>query len=189
MKQIFLILVSSTAFIAGSMIGSSQTQSLPIGGDFEQQQDWYPTILPETRQYTAFDWDSHIFHSGSHSLSIAIALSHPANQEIAYNWTRAVPGFQEGKSYELSGWVRTEKVKGTAWIVVQCWNDARNEMLGFATTQRDYPVSGTSDWTKVRTAFTVPEGTAAVRICAGIAVPENIGGKVWFDDIDIRESR
>ena len=62
-------------------------------------------------------------------------------------------------------------------------------MLGFATTQRDYPVSGTSDWTKVRTAFTVPEGTAEVRIRAGIAVPENIGGKVWFDDIDIRESQ
>jgi len=100
-----------------------------------------------------------------------------------------VRGFQEGKSYELTGWVRAEHLKGTAYICVYCLDTQRSEMLDFATTSLTYPVSGTSGWTKVRTAFTVPKGTGEIRIRAGIEVPQNIGGKVWFDDIDIRESQ
>jgi hypothetical protein len=94
-----------------------------------------------------------------------------------------------GKSYELSGWVRAESLSGPAWIVVQCWNDAKDEMLAFATTQKDYPIMGTSDWAQVKTVFNVAAGTAEVRIRAGIATPENRGGRVWFDDLRIRELR
>lgn len=62
-------------------------------------------------------------------------------------------------------------------------------MLGFATTQKDHPITGTSDWTQVGTVFTVPAGTGEVRIRAGIATPENNGGQAWFDDLRVHELR
>ena len=68
--------------------------------------------------------------------------------------------------------------------MVQCW-DENNKMVGFFTTQRTYQIQGTTNWTEVKTDFTVPEGTKEVRIRAGITSPENNGGKVWFDDIKI----
>jgi hypothetical protein len=48
---------------------------------------------------------------------------------------------------------------------------------------------GTSDWRQVGTVFTVPPGTAEVTIRAGICTPENRGGRVWFDDLAVREVR
>jgi hypothetical protein len=48
---------------------------------------------------------------------------------------------------------------------------------------------GTSDWRQVGTVFTLPPGTAEVTIRAGICTPENRGGRVWFDDLAVREVR
>lgn len=61
-------------------------------------------------------------------------------------------------------------------------------MVGFETTQSDYQIKGTSDWTFARTAITVPEGTSMVRVRIGIGSLDNQGGKVWFDDIKINPS-
>jgi hypothetical protein len=143
-------------------------------------------VLPHTKEFVTFKWDDDVVHSGKCSVSIAIAASHP-DEAIHYNWTKVVPACQVGKSYELSGWVRAENLTSPAFIVAQCWDGAKSKMLGFATTQRDYPVTGTSDWTQVATVFTVPDGTGEVRIRAGMSAPENRGGRVWFDDIRVRE--
>jgi len=196
MNKIVLTLMAVVACIAMSVGGCGETPTLLTNGGFEPQSelqkspaDWYATEVPRTKEYVTFEWDDQVVHSGKRSVSIAIDESHPDGQVIAYNWTKTVPGCQEGKSYELSGWVRTENMTGPAWIVAQCWNEAKNEMLGFATTQKDYPITGTSDWTQVGTVFTVPAGTAEVRIRAGVAAPENNGGRAWFDDLSVREVR
>lgn len=192
MNKATLILV---ACILMSTVGCSTKPHLLANGGFEPQSalekrpgDWYATELPHTKEFVSFEWDERVVHTGKRSVSIAIASSHP-DEVIAYNWTKAVPACQVGKSYELSGWVRAENLSGPAWIVVQCWNDAKDEMLGFATTQKDHPIMGTSDWTQVKTVFTVPAGTEEVIIRAGIATPENRGGRVWFDDLRVGELR
>jgi hypothetical protein len=176
-----------------SVGGCATTSNFLANGDFELQMeqqksptDWYATVVPDTKDFVSFKWDDQVAHAGKRSVSIAIAPSHP-DKRIAYNWTRTVPGCNAGGSYELSGWVKTENLHGPAWICIQLWNNAKSKMLGFATTQQDYPITGTSDWTKVRTVFTVPAGTAEVRIRAGIASPENNGGQAWFDDLRVRE--
>ncbi|MBD3220987.1 hypothetical protein GF314_07060 [bacterium] len=172
--------------------GCSEQPDRLVGGGFESQSefqktpgDWYPTVVPHTREFVDFEWDDQVAHAGDRSVSIAIDLDHP-DEEIAYNWTKAVPGCEEGETYELSGWVKTEGLSGPAWICIQCWDEAKSEMLGFSTTQGDYPVTGTTDWTQVGTVFTVPASTAEVRVRAGIATPDNRGGRVWFDDLSIR---
>lgn len=144
---------------------------------------WFATRVPQTKDFVTFVCDSREYHSGSHSVSIAIDSSHPQDV-IAYNWTRTFADFTIGKKYSLSGWIKTKNLKRTAWIVVQCW-DADRKIIGFATNQRSHPVLGTTGWTQVKYEFTVPDGTIEVRIRAGIASPQNNDGKVWFDDIKI----
>ena len=170
---------------------STPIAEIDLNGGFEEKapykeepNGWYATRLPETVNDVAFAWEDGVAHGGQRSVSIAIKESHPEDT-IAYNWTRTVEGYEVGGTYEISGWVKTEDLSGPAFVVVQCWDKERKEMLGFATTQQDYPLTGTTDWTLVKTTFTVPEGTEEVRLRAGIAAPENIGGKVWFDDIHI----
>ena len=189
-----LILVATIACILMLIGGCTEKQEFLADGGFEtqispaeSQTDWYATELLHTKEFVSFEWDDQIVHSGERSVSIAIVASHP-DEAISYNWTTVVPGCQVGKTYELSGWIRAEDLSGPAWIVIQCWDEARTEMLELTSTHEEYPVIGTSDWTQAKVAFTVPADTAEVRIRAGIATPENRDGKVWFDDIAVRES-
>lgn len=144
---------------------------------------WYATRLPQTNAFTHFEVDSLIKHQGKYSVSIAIDPNHPQD-EIAYNWTRVYEDFTVGKEYTISGWMKTEDLKSPGFIVIQSW-DEKQDMIGFATTQADFPIKGTSDWTYAEKDFTIPEGTKELRVRVGIATPINRGGKVWFDDIKI----
>ena len=183
--QSFLII---TLLLIGSQITMAQKN---FNGGFEIKsllQDepvgWFATRVPQTKDFVVFGWDSTEHHSGSYSVSIAIDSTH-SQDIIAYNWTRTYADFTVGKKYTLSGWIKTLNLKKPAWIVVQCWDDNYKKIISFSTTQREYQIQGTTNWTLVKTNFTVPEGTKEVRVRAGIASPENNGGKVWFDDIKI----
>ncbi|MCX6173685.1 MAG: hypothetical protein NTZ27_02910 [Ignavibacteriales bacterium] len=144
---------------------------------------WFATRVPQTKDFVVFAWDSTEHHSGSYSVSITIDSTHPQD-EVYYNWTRNFENFEIGKKYSISGWIKTENLKRPPSILVQCWDESNN-MKGFFTTQKEYPIKGNKDWTLVKTDFIVPEGTATVTIRAGISAPVNNGGKVWFDDIKI----
>jgi len=174
--------------------GSSATNLVP-GGDFEPLSEfegvptgWSGTYVPRTADYVEFSWDHEVSRGGNRSISIAISADHP-DDPIAYNWTRLVNGWEIGGTYELRAWVRAEDLAETAWIVVQCWNLEFEEMVGFATTQGDHPVKGTTKWTRVGQVLEIPRDTEEVRIRAGIAAPDNRGGQVWFDDIEFRRVR
>lgn len=185
----FFILFSliSTLLMLGCQTNSVQNN---FNGGFEVNPEqygnpdgWFATRVPQTIEYVHFAWDSTEHHIGSYSVSIAIDSTHPQDL-IAYNWTRIFADFKVDKQYSISGWIKTLNLNETAWIVVQCW-DENQKIIGFSSNQYSQPVQGTTDWTLVKTDFTVPDGTKEVRIRAGIASPKNIGGKVWFDDIKI----
>lgn len=188
-----LIVIAIVGAAVAAIGGCSEPSELLVGGGFESQStfektpgDWYPTVVPHTKEYVDFEWDDEVAYSGDRSVSITIAPSHP-DERIAYNWTKTIDGCEVGTTYELSGWVKAEDLSGPAWICIQCWDEAKSKMLGFDTTQADYPITGTVDWTQVGTVFTVPTGTAEVRIRAGLATPENSGGRVWFDGLSVRQ--
>jgi hypothetical protein len=179
--------------VAGGCRSDATREIVLQNGGFEPLSDvekspsgWYATELPQTKDYVAFTWDDSVKHSGRRSVSIAIDADHP-DEPIAYNWTRTLHGWQVGGAYELTGWIKTRDLAEPAWICVQCWNSDRSEMLGFTTTQHDYPIAGTTDWTRAGLAFEVPPGTAEVRVRAGIATPADRGGQAWFDDLEVRE--
>jgi hypothetical protein len=162
----------------GGFESYSSLQKTPTG--------WGCTELPATSDLVDFVWDSDTHYRGKRSISIKIDESHP-NERIAYNWYATVQNWEVGKHYELSCWVKTQDLKGPAWVCVQCWDESNTEMVNFATTQKDYPITGTSDWQQVGTVFAVPDGTHRVLVRAGIATPDNRGGQVWFDELHVRQ--
>ena len=205
MKRILTIQVLLLLVMASSVSCSLGPNLLPngsfeiaseVGGD---PSGWHATRVPQTANFVKFGAVESGFHSGRRSAFIEIDSAHPTEvkldpqyvaNRIDYNWTIQTTDCKPGGLYVLSGWIKAQDLKAPAFIMVQCiGNIEKYQVLGYGSTERDYPVLGTSDWTRVATVFSVPEGTVAVRLRAGISSPQNIGGKAWFDNIQIRELR
>ena len=127
-------------------------------------------------------------HGGKRSVLVAIGENHPGLR-VDYNWTTEVQGWKAGETYELSGWIKVEKAKEPAFIMVQFWdkNEDRKarRMIGGAGTEKDFPVKGDTEWTKVTTRFTVPKGTGSLQLRAGLSSKGNRGAKAWLDDLSL----
>jgi beta-lactamase regulating signal transducer with metallopeptidase domain len=169
-------------------------QSLLANGGFERSRDdsndpvsWFATRWPKTPGHYLMAASSSVAHGGKRSVFVEIGDSHPDDQRVHYNWTTVAQHWQPGETYELSGWIKTEDVKKTAFIMVQFWDEEGKDgkIIGGATTQYSSPVTGTTDWTRASTRLKVPEGTGAVRIRAGLSSEGNRGAKAWFDDISL----
>jgi beta-lactamase regulating signal transducer with metallopeptidase domain len=167
--------------------------SLLANGGFEESQDystdpegWFATRWPKTPGHYLLSASKSLAHGGKRSVVVEIGDSHP-DTRVDYNWTAVAKGWKAGETYELSGWIKTENVKQTAFIMAQFWSEegASKKMIGGATTQMTHPVKGTTDWTRVTTRLRVPEGTGEVRIRAGLSSQDNRGAKAWLDDISL----
>jgi len=174
---------------AKNAAATAPVATLLANGGFEQRQDesddpeaWFGTRIPQTAGHFVLA-SSSVAHGGKRSVVVEIGDSHP-DRKVAYNWTVEAKGWKAGETYELSGWVKTENVKHPAFIMAQFWDEDRR-MIGGATTQTAHPVKGTTDWTRVSTRLKVPEGTAAVRIRAGLSSQDNRGAKAWLDDLSL----
>lgn len=186
LKKIILLVV--ILIPAALLLSCSSVVHDKLNGGFENNFDddnpdgWTSNQMPQTVKYARLEVDNSISHSGDKSISISISKTHPFTNTV-YNWVRRVDGLKPAV-YELSGWIKTEGIKNSAFIEVECWN-ADNKMLGSATTETLHPVTGTQNWKQVKTLFKIPPGTIKALIIAGIGSSQNSGGKVWFDDINI----
>ena len=194
MNKVFLVfaLVICIAFSLTVVCTAVQQE---FNGGFEREglqenipKGWYPTYWPSTIGHVKFSWER-LAHSGHYSVSIEILNTHPSliilNERIAYNWVRTFEPFEIGKTYEISGWVKTRDLKSPPFIVVQFWNMSQRKLIGLVMLKSDKgkELIGTNNWTSLKTKFKVPAGTDQVLVRAGISSPENINGKAWFDDI------
>ena len=117
--------------------------SLLANGGFEEPQEesddpesWYGTRIPQTAGHFLLSASSSVAHRGERSVAVEIGASHP-DMKVAYNWTAVAKGWKAGETYELSGWVKTENAKRTAFIMAQFWSEEGEDgkMIGGATTQ------------------------------------------------------
>lgn len=182
-----LSLISKIILIVFLAASCSSVVRDKLNGGFENSFDdnpdgWTSNQLPQTAKYARLEVDNSVAHSGRSSISIAISKTHPEGN-ATYNWVRRVDGLKPAV-YELSGWIKTERIKNSPFIEVQCWN-AENEMIGSASTARVSPVTGSQNWKEAKTLFKIPAGTKKILLIAGIGSSQNSGGKVWFDDINI----
>lgn len=173
-----LVVIAGTGSSHVIRNGGFETKATDHAGPYA----WSTTKVPQTKDFVAFAWDDQVSHAGTRSASISIDESHP-DVQIDYNWNQAVREYDPGETYKVTGWIRAHNLESTAFIVVQCWDSTFAEMLDLATTQRDYQVTGTTEWIQIEITISIPVKTGNVMILAGIRAPDNRGGKVWFDDI------
>ena len=186
----FLLLTVFLSVSCSSVVHDKLNGGFENNFDDDNPDGWTSNLLPQTVKYARLAVDNSVAHSGDKSISISISKTHPSTNNV-YNWVRRVDGLKPAV-YELSGWIKTEGIKSSPFIEVECWN-AENKMLGSATTETLNPVTGTQNWKQVKTLFKIPPGTIKVLIIAGIGSSQNFGelsransgGKVWFDDINI----
>jgi uncharacterized Ntn-hydrolase superfamily protein len=180
-------------FCLGVLLFVGSPQAQPLANGFEQQAagkqapaGWFAGRSGTPEAYLEFAWDDSVVHSGGHSVSIGIREGHPEDRkDYVYNWTNTIEGFEVGATYELSAWVKTERLGVPPTVLVQCQDSSRTQVLAFATTYRDYALKGNTEWTLVKTTFTVPDSTRHVRVRACLKAGGNAGGRVWFDDIRV----
>ena len=185
-----LILILSPVLSASCSLGPNAVENQgfeSINSDSGLPDGWHPAHLARTKDFVSFSSTEEAAHSGRRAASLEIHQDHP-EERVDYNWTRPIDGLKPGKPYLLSAWMKTENLKSPAFMMLQYWSEGEQpKMLGGARTETGFPVLGTTDWTHVATVFSVPEGVGQARIRAGISSKDNIGGKVWFDSIEIRE--
>lgn len=146
---------------------------------------WHPAHLAEMTRFVKFASEDS-GHSGKRSVSIAVDKNHPS-QPVAYNWLAQPRGWKVGQALEVSTWVKTENVKQSPVLAVQCLSN-NNRLLTLGTSEARFSVTGTKDWTRIAALVFVPNGTSRIDVRACLGMPGNGGAKVWFDDFAITEA-
>lgn len=176
-----------------SCSGSVPSLNDYINGGFEEKDSgnpdpdgWFPNRLPGLNSLVKFELENETAHSGEKSISISITKA-PSGKSTIYNWVKIIEGLKAKDIYELTGWIKTKKITNSPFIEIQFWNKKQNKLIAKVSTLTQYPITGTSNWHNVKTTFTVPEATTRALIIAGITSGGNVGGKVWFDDIQLKK--
>jgi putative heme-binding domain-containing protein len=89
-------------------------------------------------------------------------------------WTAKVNALQ-GKTYELSGWIKTDGLKGAIGALLNIQN----------TSVKTTAVTGTSDWRRVGAVFVADRPELEINCLFGGW--GNATGQAWFDEITLRE--
>ena len=141
-----------------------------------QPDEWRHFIAPADGADAV--WDEAVRRSGKRSARLHIET--PYAEEVYNNWYQHVTVASVGNQLNLSGYIRSKDVTEAAlWL--QCWRQGSQDVLRFATTSVDYPVSGTVDWTHVETSIVPPPETAFLTVRCIVAGK----GTVWFDDLQL----
>ena len=133
--------------------------------------------------------DAEVGHDGAGSVKIEKSYGGEASW-----YTEGVWGFPysfddvRGKTYRVSGYIKTENVVGEAYIANIQYQHATP---GDNTVNRSEGISGTTDWTYVTFTFTAQQRQKAdgtMQNCIDhFFLTLNGTGTVWFDDVVIEE--
>jgi len=192
------VVVIAIAFILGLVIGYAisntneapeKTRQFQTGENILQNSgfeseiegepaNWFKAYIPEDDITMA--WDDETTYSESKSASIHKISNTDINNELVNNnWAQDIHIIPIGRDIELSGYIKTVDVGDDSVVmVIQCWDENFN-IVGFATTQGIYNISGTTDWTQYITSLKVPEETHQITIRLVLVGT----GQVWFDDV------
>ena len=128
-----------------------------------------------------------------HDCAGSVKISKTNSGEASW-YTEGVWGFPysfddvRGKTYRVSGYIKTENVVGEAYIAnIQYQHATPNDN----TVYRSEAITGTTDWTCVTFTFTAQKRTKAdgsTQNCIDhFFLTLNGTGTVWFDDVKIEE--
>lgn len=155
--------------------------NLVLNGGFEETQEgaagWLNGIQPSHWGHwiaagtPMLAVDEEIKRSGERS----VRLEGPAGTTSRAAVSQPIP-VEVGKTYRISGWVRTQEVSNAALIRFQMRREGTSNLLIHVGT-----LSGTNDWTYMERLLTVPDNAALPARLAIEMFLETGSGKVWFD--------
>lgn len=177
----YLILLScSSVTTHDSMFESFETIS-----DGKNPDGWVANNLNLKKEVAELSVDNSVSHSGKRSIMISISNLHKPTSTI-YNWIKRVDGIQAGITYEFTGWVKIENIKYSPFLEIQFWN--KTKMIGIENSMKEFSVTGVSNWEPIKKIILVPEGTNRILLKTAVQSRGNEGGRVWFDDIQIKQT-
>ncbi len=121
--------------------------------------------------------DKQQFHGGEASLRLSNDQADEMVQ-VSQN-VRIGGGFQVGRTYRLSAWMKSEGLQQANGIGLATFTD---QMKATGSWRIAIP-QGAGDWQRGEATFTVPEGTRLLRIMIHVNGP----GTVWIDDVALDE--
>lgn len=126
--------------------------------------------------------DTKTAHSGKNSLRI----TNDDPESYTLMGCTIVP--ERGESYDISAWVKLQNVTGDgASFIVEYWGEAGKYMGG---TWDSPTLCGTADWQKlVFKNRIMPKDESIKRITMTVFLSRKSTGTVWFDDIEISQSK
>lgn len=136
----------------------------------------------------AAGWTRYVF-TGTPVFASDSAVAHSGTRSVRIGATAAARGtvYQQvavavGKTYRISGWMKTENVSNKALVRFQVPRTSGGALLvNFAEAK------GSTDWTRFETTVTIPSDATLPATIKVEAFLENSTGTVWFDDFAIEE--
>jgi len=154
----------------------SLTREMAVNRSAEDGSGSPADYMTWTDGVASFVWDGSTAHDGSKSLKI----SHVgATQHSA--WYQIIADIEQGKTYELGGWIKTDGVVGIGAFVGV---DVLDGSGGFVQTVDTATVAGTNGWTWRSVGFTSGNNAAQARLAGRLWEAE---GSAWFDGFSFRE--
>ncbi len=127
----------------------------------------------------SFELDSTVYHGGRRSLRIAMKNSNDARPQSIMLQLPA--SFALGRSISLSGWIRSDKLRGKALLTLEAW---KNMAFASADTAEVIGSGGLQEWTQYTLLIRIPSNEEVHSVVI-TAILEG-QGTVWFDDLELR---
>ena len=112
---------------------------------------------------------------GAQSLRISSTLANANQYGGEYEYLTAGPA--AGKTFDMSGYIRTETVSNSAFL----WVNAYDSQYNFLTGTGSSGAQGTTAWQRYSLSFAVPAD--AVYLSYGVQL--NGSGTAWFDNLAV----
>lgn len=139
------------------------------------------------------DWDSQIWTGSTGSCGYSTAYKYLGAQSLSVSKTnstarqfyRQTLSLEKGKTYTLSGYIKTENVENKNKKGAVIFVNYQDKTGAYQTADSEY-VSGTKDWSRYQVTFTVPSDAAGTTAYIGAGIAEEVGTS-YFDCLQLEE--
>ena len=152
------------------------------GGDNDQLVQWR-AAQPPTDSGVVLGRTSEHSVADDHSVSIEIKDSDP--KKSYGHWYASVRELEPGTVYRISVSTKSQDVRAEPQIGVHLRRNPRATANSLTLINPDGAALGTKDWTKWSGQFLVPPKATHAAIFLHLPAKNNLGAKVWFDDVKI----
>ena len=170
-----LLLAASTPAAAQRPLNLDLERASPA--DSARPWGWVLGWSAFARPAQVFAMDSAVRHDGRRSLRIAVPDSTPGMQTIMLQVPAA---FARGRELRLSGWIRTQGMRGRALLTLEAWKCQAHAAADTTFIEAFAP----ADWLRHELSITVPPDEEVHSIVVAAAVEEQ--GTAWFDGLELR---